>query len=123
MRKKKHGILSSFGFALKGCCTLLQSERNVKIHVLALLSVILLGIFFRISRIEWAIVALCSGSVLAAEGINTAIEEMVDLLHPARSEKAGRIKDVAAAAVLILAVASLLCGLLIFLPKVWLEFQ
>lgn len=123
MRKKKLGIISSFGFALKGCRTLLHSERNVRIHVLALFVVTLMGMFFHISTLEWAIVVLCSGAVLAAEAINTAIEEMVDLLHPARSEKAGRIKDIAAAGVLILAIASLTCGLFIFLPKILLEFQ
>ena len=123
MRKKKLGIFNSFGFALKGCLTLFHSERNVKIHVFALFAVTLMGVFFHISTLEWAIVALCSGVVLAAEAINTAMEEMVDLLHPAHCEKAGRIKDIAAAGVLILAIASLTCGLFIFLPKVLLEFQ
>lgn len=117
MIKHKKGLRYSFGYALKGCATLFRSERNVKIHIFALSIAIVLGIFLEISTVEWCIIALCAGGVLAAEAINTAIEELVDLLHPARSGKAGRVKDIAAGAVLVIATSALVCGLLIFVPK------
>ena len=117
MIKQNKGLRYSFGYALKGCATIFRSERNVKIHVFILFIVIVLGIFLEISTVEWCIIALCSGGVLDAEAINTAIEELVDLLHPARSGRAGRVKDIAAGAVLLIATSALVCGVLIFVPK------
>lgn len=102
---------------------LFQSERNVKLHVLAVVIVAVLGFTFKISLTEWAILVLCAGGVLAAEAINTSIESIVDLFHPERSDKAGRIKDIAAAGVLIMSISALIAGLLIFLPKVLAQLQ
>ena len=67
---------------------------------------------------EWIAVLLASGIVIAAEAMNTALEETINLLHPHYSEKAGRIKDIAAGAVLIVTCAAIACGIIIFLPKI-----
>lgn len=118
MKKQRSGLLASFGFAFRGLKHIVASERNIRIHLLAILFVLGLGIAFHVSVIEWAILAVCAGGVLAAEAINTSIEEIVDLLHPARSERAGRIKDIAAGGVLIMAITAAVAGMLIFLPKI-----
>ena len=118
MSKKKYGILSSFGFAFRGIGLLFRSERNAKIHLTVLILVLLAGIFLKINIQDWIVVVLCAGAVLATEAINTAIEGTIDLLHPDHSEKAGRIKDISAAAVLFTSITSLICGILIFLPRI-----
>ncbi len=65
---------------------------------------------------EWVAIILCIGMVLATELINTAIERLVDLISPDRNPIAGQIKDIAAGAVLICAIAAAIVGLIIFIP-------
>lgn len=96
-----------------------QSEMNARIHLVITILVIISGIVFRVNLTEWAILALCIGSVLAAEGFNTAIEHLTDLASPEHHPLAGKAKDTAAGAVLICAIASSIAGLLIFVPKLW----
>ena len=67
---------------------------------------------------EWIAVILCIGAVLAAEGVNSAIEALCDKVSPEYDEAIKHTKDLAAGAVLILAVMSIIVGLLIFVPKI-----
>ena len=97
---------------------LFGSERNAKIHLLAFILVVIAGFWLDIDRLEWVAILLASGAVMAAEALNTALEETIDLLHPHHSEKAGRIKDISAGAVLIVTCAAIACGIIIFLPKI-----
>lgn len=108
--------IKSFGYAFKGIASLLKKEHNAWIHCLAIVVVTSLGFYFHISPTEWCIVLLCFGMVLAAEGFNTAIERLVDLVSPERHPVAGDVKDVAAGAVLICAIAAAIIGCIIFLP-------
>lgn len=108
-----NSFLKSFGYAFKGLKVAL-SQRNLKIHVCCALMVIALGFFFQITTIEWCIISLCIGLVIALEMINTAIEYVVDLVSPQFNELAGKIKDIAAGAVLVGSISTLLCGILIF---------
>jgi len=80
--------------------------------------VIALGSYFEVSRVEWLFLLLSIAAVLAAETFNTALEEITDLVSPQRNERAGRAKDLAAAAVLIISISAALIGIIIFLPKV-----
>lgn len=82
------------------------------------MAVFVIGMAFwlGVSRTQAAVLALCIGFVGAAEVMNTAIEELVNLLHPSRDPRAGRIKDLAAGAVLISAIVAAVAGLLILLP-------
>ena len=73
---------------------------------------------FGLSTFEWIAVILCIGAVLAAEGVNSAIEALCDKVSPEYDEAIKHTKDLAAGAVLILAVMSVIVGLLIFVPKV-----
>lgn len=95
------------------------SHENFKIHVVAAILVHAAGFYFTISFQDWAILWLCITVVLAAEIFNTAIEEIINLLHPEHHPKAGLIKDLAAAAVLVTALGSVICGLLVFWPYVF----
>ena len=89
------------------------------IHMAIALAVVVAGVILSLSRTEWVLIVLCIGLVFSAELMNTAIEGMVDLLSPEKQEKAGRVKDMAAAAVLICAIASAAAGLFIFVPHIF----
>lgn len=80
--------------------------------------VIAVGFFFGISKLEWLIIILVIGMVISAEIFNTSIEILTDLVSPEENKKAGRVKDLAAGAVLVSAIAAVVLGLLIFLPKI-----
>ena len=108
--------IKSFGYAFKGIASLLKKEHNAWIHCIAIVVVTFCGLYFRITPTEWCIVVLCFGIVLAAEGFNTAIERLVDLVSPGVHPIAGDVKDVAAGAVLICAIASAIVGAIIFIP-------
>jgi diacylglycerol kinase (ATP) len=84
--------------------------------LIAAMAVIIAGIVLGITRTEWIMVVMCIGTVIAAELFNTAIEKLVDLVSPERHPVAGRVKDIAAGAVLICAVAAAIIGLIIFIP-------
>ena len=108
--------IKSFGYAFKGIASLLKKEHNAWIHCLAIVVVTFAGLYFDITRTEWCIVCLCFGMVLAAEAFNTAIERLVNLVSPDFHPIAGDVKDVAAGAVLICAIAAAIIGLIIFIP-------
>jgi diacylglycerol kinase len=76
------------------------------------------GFIFKLNLVEWGLVIFAIGLVLVSELMNTAIESFVDVISPEYSEKAGFIKDVAAGAVLIAAIISVIIGIIIFLPKI-----
>ncbi len=108
--------LMSFVYAFKGIGSLLKKEHNAWIHCTAIGVVTIAGIYFDITSTEWCIVLLCFGMVLAAEGFNTAIERLVNLVSPDFHPVAGDVKDVAAGAVLICAIAAAIIGIIIFFP-------
>jgi diacylglycerol kinase (ATP) len=109
--------IQSFGFAFKGIAHVFAHEHNMWIHLCAALCVTVAGFYFHIDSTEWLFVLLCIGGVIAAELINSAIEKLVDLVSPQYNINAGLIKDIAAGAVLIMAIVSVIVGLIIFIPK------
>ncbi|MFA6582248.1 MAG: diacylglycerol kinase family protein [Paludibacter sp.] len=111
--------IKSFGFAGRGIYSVIKSEFNMKIHITIGILVFICGFIFNISLTEWLLCLLCFGLVLGAEMINTAIENVVDLVSPDQHPLAGKAKDAAAGAVLICAIISAVIGLLIFVPKGW----
>ena len=108
--------LRSFGYAWKGIQSCVGKEQNLSFHLIAAMAVIKAGIVLGITRTEWIMVVMCIGTVIAAELFNTAIEKLVDLVSPERHPVAGQVKDIAAGAVLICAVAAAIIGLIIFIP-------
>jgi diacylglycerol kinase len=107
-------FIRSFGYAINGILIAVKEQLNLKIHLLALLCVTVTGFFFQLNITEWAIILLTFGLVLVAEIFNSAIEYLVDFVSPEHHEKAGKVKDVAAGAVLISAIIAVIVGLLIF---------
>jgi len=114
--------LKSFYYAFNGVWLLLRYEPNAWIHAVAAIVVILAGFFFHISSFEWCFICFAIGSVIVAEGFNTAIEKIADLISPEYHPIIKQVKDIAAGCVLITAIAAACVGLIIFLPKVFLFF-
>jgi diacylglycerol kinase (ATP) len=110
-------LFRSFGYALTGMKELIRSEQNARIHLFISICVIIAGFLFRLAAWEWCVVSLCIGLVFAAEAFNTVIEKLVDHLFPHKHETARLAKDIAAGAVLFCAVMSVVCGIILFLPK------
>ncbi|OGD89628.1 hypothetical protein A3D81_02680 [Candidatus Curtissbacteria bacterium RIFCSPHIGHO2_02_FULL_40_17] len=113
----KHQLVS-FSYAIEGIVYSYKKGTHFKIHIIAAVIVVILGFVYSISSLEWLIVVLISSSVIAAEAINTAIEETCDVLHPEHHPGAKLAKHCAAGGVLILSIAALLIGIIIFTPKI-----
>lgn len=111
--------LKSFTYAFHGIYLLIRYEHNAWIHTAAAVCVVLAGLFFQLTPGEWVAVIFAIGMVLAAEAINSSIEALCDLVSPEYNEAIKKSKDLAAGAVLLLAIAAALVGLLIFIPKVY----
>lgn len=111
-------LSNSFKYAFEGIFSSFKSERNMKIHFTIMFLVIIFGLIFKINPLEWIICIFCFAMVIGAEMFNTAIETVVDIAMPYRNDKAKIAKDVAAGAVLVFAIASVIIGFIIFLPKI-----
>ncbi|ENH97504.1 undecaprenol kinase [Gracilibacillus halophilus YIM-C55.5] len=113
----KHTMLRAFRFAFDGLKLALATERNVKIHIFVASVVIIAGLLSSLSVIEWVLLSLTISSVIAFELVNTAIETALDYLSPEWSKEIGQAKDLAAAAVFVVTIASVCIACFIFLPK------
>ena len=109
-------VANSFRYAFAGLRYLLWTQRNAKIHTAIGLAAVALGFVLGIDRYEWLTLTLTIAIVLAAEGVNTAIEAAVDLVSPTYHPLAKIAKDVGAGTVLLTAVAAVIVGMLVFLP-------
>ncbi|WP_102406372.1 diacylglycerol kinase family protein [Parabacteroides bouchesdurhonensis] len=110
--------LQSFKYAFNGIRLLITKEHNAWIHCFAAICVIAAGFCFGLSQTEWIAVSIAIGAVLAAEAINSAIEVLADHVSPEYNEAIKRTKDLAAGAVLLIAIAAATVGLIIFIPKI-----
>ena len=115
--------LRSFGHALRGLKVLLQTQHNARIHALATVLAVVAGALLGISPAEWALIALAVVCVWATEALNTSIESLVDLVSPELHPLAAKAKDVAAGAVLVAAIGSVIVGVLVFGPHVLKLFE
>ena len=111
--------LRSFRFAFNGIRLLVTCEHNAWIHCFKAACVIITGCIVKLSATEWIAIAMAIGMVLAAEAFNSAIEALADAVSPDYNEAIKRTKDLAAGAVLLLAIASAVIGLIIFIPKLF----
>ena len=110
-------LIFSFKYASEGIITTIKEERNMFIHFLIAIIVVITGIYVRLSLNEWLICLLLFALVFSLELINTAIENTVDLVATKKNKKAKMAKDAAAGAVLIAAIFASIIGIIIFLPK------
>jgi diacylglycerol kinase len=117
MEKSPGKFRKSFINAARGIGLLFKSQLNARIELIITVLVIVAGLIFRISSAEWIIILLCISLVLGLEAINTAIEIFADKVHPGFDSEIGKVKDVAAGAVLIASIGAALIGFIIFAPK------
>lgn len=106
----------SFRNAAAGIVWFLKRERNARIELLAAFAVIAAGMSFGLDRWEWCVLLVVIAAVLVAEVFNTALELLVDLAEPEWNPLAGQVKDIAAAAVLMIVIVAAVIGLVIFTP-------
>ena len=117
-RQEYKKLINSFKYAIEGIISSFKTERNMKIHVFAMIIVIALGFFFKLDKVEWCFIIIAIASVISAELFNTAIETVVDIVSPERNPKAKLAKDIAAGAVLVVAICAAIIGFIVFGPKV-----
>ena len=111
-------------FAGRGVWFCIRHERNFRVHMAVAAYVLLLAPYFSLSRGEWAALLAGVALVLAAEAVNTAVEQVVNLASPRRRTRARVAKDVAAGAVLLCAAGALAAGLFLFLrPEAFAAMQ
>lgn len=110
--------LRSFKFAGNGIRLLIAHEHNAWIHCFAAVCVTIAGWLIGLSSIEWIAIVFAIAMVLAAEAVNSSIEALADLVSPGYNEAIKCTKDLAAGAVLILAIGAAIVGLIIFVPKI-----
>ncbi len=111
--------IKSFRFAFEGIFFSFQKGTHFKMQLFAFIIVVAFGVIYSISPYEWLTIILISSIILGSEAINTAIEETCDVLHPEHHPGARLAKHCAAGGVLILSIASIIIGLIIFLPKIF----
>lgn len=112
---KKFSILS-FKYAYEGLVAAFKQEPNLKLHFLAAVIVIILGLYLNISKIDWLIIIILIGFVIAVELTNTAVEAIVDGLIQEHHPAAKIAKDISAGAVLVSSITAAVSGLIIFYP-------
>lgn len=114
MSKKNIPLIKSFFCAIKGLFKCFLNERNLRIHLCACTYVIWISGFYDFSTGEKALIAVVIGFVIATEILNTAIENLVDLVSPKYDVRAGIVKDIAAGGVLISAITAIAVAFIMF---------
>ena len=107
-------FLKSFVYAFNGIITGIADQRNLRVLICIAAVVIAAGVYYKITSLEWCIILLCIGLVIGLELINSSIESLVDLVTMEKKPLAGKVKDIAAGAVLFASVLSSVVGLIIF---------
>lgn len=115
---KENQIIKSFNNAVSGIIVAIKTEKNMKIHYIIAIFVILLSLFFDFSRTEFLLLLYSVSLVVVSEMLNTAIERVVDLITGEFHPLARLVKDVAAGAVLIAAINSIIVGYLLFFDRI-----
>lgn len=110
--------IQSFKYAFHGLFHFYKTETKAIIHSSAAIVAIILGIALHITYIEWLLICFSIGLVIFAEVFNTAIERITDLISPEHHPLAGQAKDLAAGAVMVMSIISILVGVLVFIPRI-----
>lgn len=115
--KRRYPLVKSFYYASRGLVEALKTERNIQIHSIVTVVVILAGLFFSLNWMEWLFILVAIVGTITLELVNSAIERVVDLVTKEYHPLARQAKDIAAGAVFLYAIFSCLVGIIIFLPK------
>jgi diacylglycerol kinase (ATP) len=113
------GRIKSIGYAFKGAYLLITTEASLKVQFFIGVLMTVAGFYYQLSTTEWIVQILTIALIMALEGLNTAIEEIADFVHPEHHKKIGLIKDFGAGAVFIFAIAASIVGCMIYLPKIF----
>jgi diacylglycerol kinase len=113
------GRIKGGGYAIKGAWLLLKHEPSIQVQFVLAILVTAAGFYFNITATEWILQLLAIGLVMGIEGLNTAIENIADFVHPDYHTKIGLIKDVAAGAVFFTAVIAAIIGVIIYFPYIF----
>lgn len=111
-------LVFSFHYALQGIWYAFRWNQNLRIHFVAAILVIIASIYFQVNPFEMGILGIMILLVICAEMVNTAIEQMVDLITLEHRKEAKIAKDVAAGMVLLTAIGSVIVAILIFTPHI-----
>ncbi len=109
--------IAKFAHAFRGMKTGVRGQSSFFVHFFAATAVIVAGLVFQVTRVEWCLLSLAIAGVLAAEMFNSALEQLVRAIAQAYDPHVGRALDIGSAAVLIAAFGSVVVGLLIFGPR------
>lgn len=115
---KNRTLFQSFKYSFKGLFHAIRENRNMRIHATIAVIVMILGLVLGVGRFEMGIIGVMILLVIMAEMINTAIEEMVDLIVTEHKRQAKIAKDVASGMVLVAVMGSIIVGILIFVPHI-----
>lgn len=110
--------INGFKYAVKGALILIKKEESIQVQMCIALLVIAAGFYFEITTTEWMFQLLAIGLVLSIEGLNTAVEEIANFVHPDFHNKIGLIKDIAAGAVFFAAVIAVVVAVIIYTPYI-----
>jgi undecaprenol kinase len=113
----RSGFLRSFAFAGQGVWHVVRTQRNMRVHLLAGLAAVVVGLILHIGAADWACVLTVIGLVLTAETLNTVVEALVDLCTDEFHPLAKAAKDMAAGAVLLSSAAAVGVAIAVFLPR------
>lgn len=119
---KPRKLFSSFGYALDGLYLAVKLDQNVRFHLIMSVLVLVVSFILRISTVEFLFIIMAIFFVLISEMVNTAIEEMTNLIIKEHHVSARIAKDVAAGAVLLSAVFAVIVASIILLPKLYFYF-
>ena len=108
----------SFKFAFSGIKELWVHESNTRIHLIFTILVMIMALLLKVNSVELCVLVFITGAVWSAEAMNSAVERVVDLVTLDKKPLAKAAKDLAAGSVLLLAITSVVIGLVIFLPKI-----
>lgn len=112
-------LFKSFNYAVRGLIKTFREEQNLRVQAAAALAVAFLAYYFKVSRLEWALLVFAVSLVILAEIINSAVERVTDVLKPRINSYAKEIKDIMAAAVMLASLAAAVIGLIIFGPYIF----
>jgi diacylglycerol kinase len=117
---KPNKFIKSVPHAFRGIISLIRNDNNFRIHLLAVVVVVIVGLWIEFTEAEWLAVIITIGIVLALEAMNTAVETIIDLVSPEYHDLAKKTKDVAAGAVLLFVFAAVaVAGVILWNHFIW----
>lgn len=117
--KRNRSWVRKFADAFAGCWVGIRGQKSFLVHFVFTAAVLILGTIFRISTIEWLVIVLCITSVLVAEMFNSSVERLAKAVTDEFDDHVKDGLNIASGAVLIAAIGSVVCGLVIFGPRLW----